>query len=231
MQKSIVPAKNCPKCERLCDFRAENEQKYPAFYNGAVPSFGELDAGLLIVGLAPGLKGANATGIPFTGDYAGDMLYPALAKHGFMGKDSAWKDGTLPSDVFRATHEQEQTINHQLFNARITNAVRCLPPENKPTTTEIAECNPFLAQEIAAMPNLKVILTLGLVSHKAVLKALGLKQSAFKFEHAATHCPLTPHISHLTLLNSYHTSRYNVNTGRLTHQMFDEVIAQAKALL
>lgn len=226
MQKYSHPPKNCPKCERLCDFRAQNGKKYPSFFNGAVPSFGPLEAEFLIIGLAPGLKGANATGIPFTGDYAGDLLYPALAENGFMGEQPEWVNGTLPSEKFRSTYEQPASINHQLFNARITNAVRCVPPENKPTTQEIAECKPFLREEIDAMVQLKVILTLGLVSHKAVLKALGLKQSARKFTHGQVH-----EIEGYKLLNSYHTSRYNVNTGRLTFQMFEAVIKQARQLI
>ncbi|MDG1287452.1 MAG: uracil-DNA glycosylase [Rickettsiales bacterium] len=226
MQKYTLPDKNCPKCERLCDFHEQNRQKYPPFFNGAVPSFGALEAEFLVVGLAPGLKGANATGRPFTGDYAGDLLYPALARKGFM-QDSAWLEGgKLPSDIFRSAEHQTTEVHFELDNARITNAVRCVPPENKPTTQEIAECNPFLLEEIKAMENLKVILTLGLVSHKAVLKALGQKQSAFKFEHSAVH-----EIDGYQILNSYHTSRYNVNTGRLTLKMFDEVISKAQSLL
>lgn len=222
----ILPDKNCPKCERLCEFRQENEVRYPNFFNGAVPSFGSLESELLVVGLAPGLKGANATGRPFTGDFAGDMLYPALARQGFM-QDSAWLEGEkLPSDIFRSAEHQTTEVHFELKNARITNAVRCVPPENKPTTQEIAECNPFLIEEIQAMPNLKVILTLGLVSHKAVLKALGKKQSAFTFGHNAVHG-----IENYLILNSYHTSRYNVNTGRLTLEMFDGVINKAKTLL
>lgn len=228
MQKFTLPAKNCPKCERLCAFHEGNRQKYPDFYNGAVPSFGSLESELLIVGLAPGLKGANATGRPFTGDYAGDVLYPALARNGFMSESDWLLEGILPSDVFRSVNlaEEESQRKMKLSNARITNAVRCVPPENKPTTQEIAECNPFLAAEINAMPNLKVILTLGLVSHKAVLKALGQKQSAFKFGHEMLH-----EIKGYQLLNSYHTSRYNVNTGRLTLKMFDGAIDKAKTLL
>lgn len=185
-----------------------------------MPSFGELSAELLIVGLAPGLQGANATGRPFTGDYAGEVLYPALIKAGlaegeYRGLASRAGDAADAGDI-------------RLKRVRITNAVRCVPPENKPTPAEINTCNRFLQAEIAAMPHLKVILTLGLVSHQAVLKALGLKAAAYKFAHAATHpSPLTSH----QILNSYHTSRYNMNTGRLTQAMFEGVIAQAKEML
>jgi uracil-DNA glycosylase len=228
MKKSlelVLPEQNCPKCPRLVSFREENQQKFPEFFNGAVSSFGELNAEFLIVGLAPGLKGANATARPFTGDYAGDLLYSALARQGFM-QDSEWlKRGKLPSEIFRSAYHQPQEVPFALRNARITNAVRCVPQENKPTTQEIAECNPFLKAEIEAMPSLQVILSLGLVSHKAVLRALGMKQSALAFKHGAEH-----ELEHFTLLNSYHTSRYNVNTGRLTVEMFDAVIAQARAL-
>lgn len=212
MQIFTLPDRNCPKCERLCAFHEENRKKFPEFYNGAVPSFGPLEAEFLIVGLAPGLKGANATGRPFTGDYAGDVLYPALIKAGLA----------------RGQFKQRADDGLELVNTRITNAVRCVPPENKPTPAEINQCNGFLRDEIAAMPNLKVILTLGLVSHKAVLKALGQKQSAFAFSHGAIH--QIPD-SRFQILNSYHTSRYNVNTGRLTFEMFDAIIGKAKDLL
>ena len=220
-----APIKECILCERLVGFRCENQILYPNFYNGAVPSFGELDAKLLIVGLAPGLKGANATGRPFTGDFAGDVLYPALLKAGFATQDQPF---TLQSDVHRAQGGVEVNDGLELMQCRVTNAVRCLPPENKPTTQEISTCNAFLAAEIAAMPKLRVILTLGLVSHKAVLKALSLKQSAYVFGHGAVHSPGGKDVQ---ILNSYHTSRYNMNTGRLTTEMFDMVIAQAKQLV
>ncbi len=226
MNFSSSPGKNCPKCERLCAFRQENQQKFPEFYNGAVPSFGSIDAEFLVIGLAPGLKGANATGRPFTGDYAGDMLYPALAKANLMQHCDWLQQGQLPSEVFRSAEHQITDVHFELDNVRITNAVRCVPPQNKPTTQEIAVCNGFLADEITAMLNLKVILTLGLVAHKATLKALRLKQSAFKFEHEAVH-----QIEDYKVLNSYHTSRYNVNTGRLTMPMFDAVIAKTKVML
>jgi uracil-DNA glycosylase family 4 len=164
-----------------------------------------------VVGLAPGLKGANQTGRPFTGDYAGLILYSALLKYGF------------------AVGEYKERIDDglQLRNCRITNAVRCVPQENKPETSEIKNCNSFLKAEIAAMPNLKLIVSLGLVSHNAVLKALGHKPSHGKFAHGAQH-KLSRNI---TLLDSYHCSRYNINTGRLTQAMFDDIIEKAKIML
>ena len=201
---------DCPLCPRLVEFRNKNKAIYPDLFNGAVPAFGGLDTKLLIVGLAPGLKGANATGRPFTGDYAGDVLYESLRKAGL------------------ATGNYDKHVDDglTLLGCRITNAVRCVPPENKPTGDETNTCNAFLTQEIAAMPNLKVILSLGGISHKAVLKALGYKQSAFSFAHAAEH-RLPNH--DFVLLNVYHCSRYNINTNRLTQEMFDAVVMQAKS--
>ncbi len=205
-----LPPAQCPLCPRLVAFREANQAKFPHFYNGVVPPFGPLDAPLLVVGLAPGLKGANATGRPFTGDFAGVVLYAALKKHGFA------------TGEFKARADDGFT----LVNARVTNAVRCVPPENKPTPAEAKTCNPFLVSEIGAMTNLKVILSLGLTSHQAVLKTLKQKQSAFKFGHGAQH-----RIGGITLLDSYHTSRYNVQTGRLTQAMFDDIVAQARTLI
>jgi uracil-DNA glycosylase family 4 len=204
------PAYECSLCPRLCGFHAANRKTYPSFYNGPVPSFGAMDAKLLVVGLAPGLKGANATGRPFTGDYAGLVLYGALLKHGLA----------------KGEYKERKDDGMELVNCRITNAVRCVPPENKPEPGEIKSCNHFLAAEIAAMPNLRAILSLGGVSHNAVLRALGLKASAAKFGHAAEFSPKPG----LTLLSSYHTSRYNINTRNLTVEMFDAVMARAKVL-
>ncbi len=198
-----LPEHDCALCPRLKGFIDENRIKYPQFYNAPVPSFGPKDAHLLIIGLAPGLKGANQTGRPFTGDYAGELLYGTLLKFGFAkGEYKAHKDDGL-----------------ELVNARITNAVKCVPPQNKVTGDEINTCLQFLKREIAGMPNLKTILSLGLVSHNAVLKALGHKQSAFKFAHGAMHDLGAGR----TLIDSYHCSRYNTNTGRLTTQMFEDV--------
>lgn len=206
-----LPASDCSLCPRLVGFREENKSRYPEFFNGCVPSFGAIDAQLLIVGLAPGLKGANATGRPFTGDYAGDVLYESLLKAGFAS----------------GNYDKRSDDGLELLNCRITNAVRCVPQENKPTTAEIKQCNGFLSQEIAMMPNLKVILSLGGISHNAVLTALGYKQSSFAFGHAALH----ELKDSLLLLDTYHCSRYNINTNRLTQDMFDKVVLQAKTLL
>lgn len=174
-------------------------------------SFGPLSAEVLIVGLAPGLKGANRTGRPFTGDWAGDLLYPTLVKFGLAHGD----------------YGQEADDGLEMTRGRITNAVRCVPPENKVTGPEVAACQPYLIEEIKAMKELRVIVSLGLVSHNAVLKALGHKQSAFKFAHGALHDLRDG----LTLADSYHCSRYNTNTGRLTPQMFEAVFAKVSETL
>jgi uracil-DNA glycosylase len=195
----------------LVNFRSENRLKYPDFHNAPVPSFGALTANLLIVGLAPGLKGANASGRPFTGDYAGIILYNALLKAGLA----------------RGIYEEKKGDGLELIDCRISNAVRCVPPENKPEPAEIKACNGFLKNEIESMPNLKMILSLGLISHNAVLRALGHKLSHAKFSHGSVH-QLSPK---LTLIDSYHCSRYNINTGVLTPEMFDQVIAKARNLL
>jgi uracil-DNA glycosylase family 4 len=205
-----APEPQCQRCPRLAAFREANHKAHPAFHNGAVSAFGDLSAKLLIVGLAPGLKGANATGRPFTGDYAGDVLYESLLK----------------TELATGHYAKRADDGLALLGVRITNAVRCVPPENKPIGEEIKQCNGFLTQEIAAMPKLKVILSLGGISHKAVLQALGYKQSHAKFAHAAEH-----RLRDYILLNSYHCSRYNINTNRLTQAMFDAVMLRAKALL
>jgi uracil-DNA glycosylase family 4 len=205
------PATECGLCPRLARFREDNRAAYPDWHNAPVPSFGPLDGPLLIVGLAPGLRGANRTGRPFTGDFAGDLLYPTIEGFGFgSGPFEA-----RPDDGFRMT------------GARVTNAVRCVPPENKPTTAEIRACNPFLEAEIAAMPELRAVLALGLVAHKAVLRALGLVAARYPFAHGAMHQLPTG----LLLADSYHCSRYNTNTGRLTEAMFHEVFAELRARL
>ncbi|MGH1375181.1 MAG: uracil-DNA glycosylase [Alphaproteobacteria bacterium] len=199
----LLPELDCSLCPRLKSFIDENRVKFPDKYNAPVPSFGPQDAALLVVGLAPGLKGANFSGRPFTGDYAGDLLYGTLLKFGYAtGEYKAHKDDGL-----------------ELINARITNAVKCVPPQNKVTGDEINTCLQFLKTEMATMPNLKILLSLGLVSHNAVLKATGHKQSAFKFAHNARH----DLGDGLILIDSYHCSRYNTNTGRLTTEMFEDV--------
>lgn len=201
--KVLEPDPGCAKCSRLVDFRVRNQAQFPDFHNAPVPSFGPLEAQVLIVGLAPGLKGANCTGRPFTGDWAGDLLYPTLVKFGL------------------AQGSYGESVNDGLImsRARITNAVRCVPPENKVTGAEVAACQPFLIAEIQAMKRLKAIVALGLVSHNAVLKALGIQQSTCKFAHGARH-----DLGHgMILADSYHCSRYNTNTGRLTTAMFEAV--------
>lgn len=212
------PSYDCPICPRFSAFHAQNRTEYPTFYNGPVPPFGNLDARLLVVGLAPGLKGANRTGRPFTGDYAGLVLYGALQKHGFATGNFDPEKMASGGDGF------------MLNDCRITNAVRCVPPQNKPEPSEIKNCNGFLRAEISAMQNLKIILTLGLVSHKAVLMALGKKQSACTFAHEAEH-KIQYGTGSVIIKNSYHTSRYNINTGTLTQAMFDDVLGNIKALL
>ena len=199
------PPRLCQICPRLVAFRHLNRTKAPDWYNAAVPSFGEDAARLLIVGLAPGLNGANRTGRPFTGDYAGELLYGTLLKFGFAkGVYGARVDDGL-----------------ELVDCMITNAVRCVPPENKPTPAEIAACCSFLKTRIARLPNLEAILALGRVAHDSTLAALGCRRSQFPFAHGSRH-PLT---SGLALFDSFHCSRYNTNTGRLTEAMFHEVFA------
>ena len=197
------PPRDCPHCPRLAGFRAGNRTAFPGWHNAPVAGFGSLDARLLIVGLAPGLKGANRTGRPFTGDYAGDLLYPTLIEFG-------WAKGTYggaPDDGLRLT------------GCRITNAVRCVPPQNKPTGIEEKACRPFLVAEIAAMANLKAILALGSVAHGNVLAALGLRRASLPFGHGNRH----DIGGGRRLIDSYHCSRYNTNTGRLTTEMFKDV--------
>ena len=197
------PAHNCARCTRLVALREELRVQYPDWHNAPVPSFGDLDARLLVVGLAPGLRGANRTGRPFTGDYAGDLLYATLVKFGF----AAGAYGAQPEDGL------------QLIDCRVTNAVRCLPPENKPIGAEVNACAGFLESELAAMPNLEIVLSLGGLSHKAVIKLLKLKQKNWKFGHGAWHEPADLPV----IADSYHCSRYNTNTGRLTEPMFEDV--------
>ena len=201
------PSPDCPLCPRLCEFRHKNRGAYPDFFNAPVPSFGTLDAPLLIVGLAPGLKGANRTGRPFTGDYAGELLYGSLSRHGLA----------------RGTYAARSDDGFELLGVRISNAVRCVPPENKPLPLEIKTCRQFLAAEIAAMPNLKAILALGQISHDSVSSLLALKKKDNKFAHGARH-----ETASVTLIASYHCSRYNTNTGVLTQAMFDAAMATAK---
>ncbi|MCM1323740.1 MAG: uracil-DNA glycosylase [Acetobacter sp.] len=208
----LLPSNNCDLCERLCTFRKQNQIKFPHYHNAPVAPFGNLNAEILIVGLAPGLNGANQTGRPFTNDYAGDILYPALKEAGLA----------------KGEYQKRKDDGFELLNVRITNAVRCVPPENKPTTTEEKTCRHFLENEIKAMPNLKIILCLGTISHKNVLQALGLKQSFAKFCHGAVYD--IPQLN-IKLVDSYHTSRYNINTGVLSYEMFTDIIDKIKGLI
>lgn len=206
-----APGADCRLCPRLAGYRDVNRAASPAWFNGAVPSFGPLDAQLLVVGLAPGVRGANRTGRPFTGDFAGVLLYRTLLKYGFAEGDYA----ADPADGL------------VLKNCRVTNAVRCAPPANLPTPAEVTGCNRFLAEELAAMPRLRAALALGGVAHKAVLRARGLKPSHTGFIHGAV--AALP--GGLLLADSYHVSRLNTNTGRLTEAMFQAVIEDLLAEL
>lgn len=205
MSSLSVPSKDCARCPRLVEYRHGNQQKFPDWHNAPVDSFGPLDAPILFVGLAPGLRGANRTGRPFTGDYAGDLLYPSLVKFGLAQGEY----GADPADGFH------------LVGARITNAVRCVPPENKPLPTEFNTCRPFLEAEMAAMPHLRALFAIGRDAHQAIVGGMGLRKSAHVFAHGAVH-RLN---DRLVLVDSYHCSRYNTNTGRLTESMFHQAIA------
>lgn len=200
----IEPTKDCHNCPRLKSFRINNRKKFPEFYNAPVKSFGLINSELLIVGLAPGLNGANKTGRPFTGDFAGKVLYPALIK----------------SNLAKGAYEEKKSDSIKLLNCRITNAVRCVPPQNKPQGTEIRNCQIFLNNEINYMKNIKGILTLGVVAHNSILGIMKLTKNKYKFKHGKIH-QLN---KKLWLANSYHCSRYNINTGRLTIKQFEKVI-------
>ncbi len=205
------PPKLCPLCPRLVAFRDANRAKAPDWYNGAVPSFGDARSRLLIVGLAPGLNGANRTGRPFTGDYAGELLYGTLLKFGFArGHYAARPDDGL-----------------ELVDCMITNAVRCVPPENKPAPAEAATCRGFLKARIAELPDLQVIVALGRVAHDSTLAAFECRKALYPFAHAAQHA--LP--SGAALFDSFHCSRYNTNTGRLTAEMFHAVFAAVRGML
>jgi uracil-DNA glycosylase len=205
------PGRDCPLCPRLVAFRERWRTAEPGWHNAPVPTFGGADARLLVVGLAPGLRGANRTGRPFTGDFAGDLFYRTLIDFGFaVGHYDARPDDGL-----------------ELVDAAITNAVRCVPPENKPTTEEIRTCRQFLAGTIAAMTRLEAIVALGRIAHDSVVVALGLKRSAVPFSHAAVYRM----DGGLALHSSYHCSRYNTNTGVLSEEMFRTVFADVAARL
>ena len=208
---AAVPSRDCPFCPRLAAFREVQRAAHSEWFNAPVPSFGDDAAELLIVGLAPGLKGANRTGRPFTGDYAGGLLYQTLRKFGFAEGiyDARPDDGVV------------------LRRARITNAIRCVPPQNKPEAAEIAACRRFLVAEISGMPQLRAILALGTIAHQAVLEALGLPRGRFPFVHGRLY-----RLPDKTLLaDSYHCSRLNTNTGKLTVAMFDSVFTALRRRL
>jgi uracil-DNA glycosylase family 4 len=204
------PGRDCPRCPRLAVFRKTWRGKEPEWFNAPVPSFGPIDARLLIVGLAPGLQGANRTGRPFTGDYAGVLLYDTLGRFGFArGKYAAHPDDGL-----------------ELVDCRITNAVRCVPPENKPTPEEIRTCREFLTPTIAEMSKLRAVVALGRIAHESTVRALGGKLSDATFSHGGRH-----ELGAVTLFSSYHCSRYNTNTGVLTPEMFQDVFAKVRRYL
>jgi uracil-DNA glycosylase family 4 len=202
--------RDCPRCPRLVTFREKAAQAEPTWFNGAVPSFGASTARLLIVGLAPGLRGANRTGRPFTGDYAGELLYSTLLAFGFA----------------RGTYRADPADGLALVDCMITNAVRCVPPENKPLPQEIKTCNSFLKDQIAGLKRLSAIVALGRIAHDATLTALGEKKSRHGFGHGARH-----EIGRVSLFDSYHCSRYNTNTGVLTTEMFEAVFANVRAMM
>lgn len=213
MPDSVVPSfsVDCARCPRLVAFRDASREQHPGYFGKAVPSFGDLAARLLIVGLAPGMHGANATGRPFTGDYAGVLLYETIHA---LGRSNRPTSDAADDDL-------------QLHDTRITNAVRCVPPGNKPVGAEINNCRPYLIDELAAVPAGGVVFALGRIAHDQVLRALGLRIASYKFAHGADHeLP-----GERTLVDSYHCSRYNTNTRRLTPEMFHEAMARADALI
>jgi uracil-DNA glycosylase family 4 len=207
----MMPAADCALCPRLVAYRAANRLAMPEGFNAPVPSFGPLSARLLVVGQAPGVNGANRTGRPFTGDVAGRLLYAGLLAAGFA----------------QGVYDERADDGFLLQDCRVTNAVRCAPPQHKLETAEIHNCRPFLADEIAAMPHLRVFLAIGREPHEGILRVSGLKPTAYKFAHGALHeLP-----NGLVLADSFHTSQYNVNTGRLTAAMFNEVVERIRAIL
>lgn len=205
---STEPDRNCPLCPRLADFRKANRKREPDWHNSPVASFGNTGAKLLIVGLAPGMQGANRTGRPFTGDYAGDLLYATLLDFGFA----------------KGVYQARPDDGLKLVDCRIANAVRCLPPQNKPLPAEINTCRQFLVATIATMPKLRAVVALGRIAHDSTLKALGLRAAAAPFGHGAVH-----EAGAIKLYDSYHCSRYNTNTRVLTPEMFRGVFAKVRA--
>lgn len=205
------PSPDCPLCPRLVEFRSANRIAYPEFFNRPVPSFGDRAARLMVVGLAPGLKGANRTGRPFTGDFAGDLLYETLLAYGFA----------------RGTYRADPADGLELVDCIIVNAVRCVPPENKPTGAEAATCRQFLTGSIAGQRSLRAIVALGRIAHDSVLAAIAARRSAYAFGHGREHSLENG----LQLIDSYHCSRYNTNTGKLTPEMFRSVFARAREVV
>jgi uracil-DNA glycosylase family 4 len=204
------PGRDCPLCPRLVAFRHAAREREPGWHNAPVPSFGTFDARLVVVGLAPGLRGANRTGRPFTGDYAGELLYATLKRYGFAeGEFQARPDDSL-----------------RLVDGLLTNAVRCVPPENKPTPAEIGTCRRYLSATLADLPRARAVVVLGRIAHESVLRALGARLAAHPFAHGARH-----QVGRLVLFDSYHCSRYNTNTGRLTADMFEAVFAAVRRYL
>jgi uracil-DNA glycosylase family 4 len=204
------PPRDCPLCPRLVAYRRENQAQNPDWWNGPAPSFGDPNARLLVAGLAPGRTGANRTGRPFTGDHAGWLLYETLKKTGFA----------------RGAYEARPDDSIELIDCMITNAVRCAPPQNKPLPIEEATCRPFLIDRLAALPRLKVIVTLGDVSRRSLLKSLGLPGTAIPAGHG-----VEGEAGGYRILNSYHCSRLNTNTGRLTPEMFEDIFRRARQML
>ena len=201
------PSRDCALCPRLAEYRRENAAAHPEWFNGAVPSFGDASARLLVLGLAPGVRGANRTGRPFTGDYAGDLLYATLRTFGF----ASGRYGADPGDGL------------ELVDCMVTNAVRCVPPQNRSLPAETATCRRFLAARLADLPRLSAVLCLGRIAHETLLRALGERLAAHPFAHGARH-----DIGGLAIFDSYHCSRYNTNTGRLTAAMFEAVFADLR---
>ena len=198
------PLHDCPLCPRLVDYRHANQQSHPDWFNGPVPSLGDQNASILVVGMAPGVKGANRTGRPFTGDHAGVLLYETLTRF----------------NLATGTYDARPDDGMQLHGCRVVNAVRCVPPANLPQPIEVRTCNRFLTAELKALPNLKAVLALGVLAHAAVLRACGIPQTRIRFRHGqVTELP-----DGLLLANSYHVSRYNTNTGLLTREMFEQVV-------
>ncbi len=210
MDNDAIFDRDCRACPRLATFLDDVKERYPDYYCRPVPPFGTDDARLLVVGLAPGMHGANRSGRPFTGDHAGILLYQMLHKYGFATRD----------------HSESVDDGLELIDCRITNAVKCLPPDNKPVGGEVNTCNNYLANELRTLAEGSIVLALGGIAHRAVVKAMGMRQVEFKFGHAALH-----DLEYFRMLDSYHCSRYNTNTRRLTEAMFDAVFAQARELL